>query len=197
MSSKQDHNDIKWKYEGNKQQYDFNCDVHEGIKQCMWAIENQKSDYAKEVLSEVAKKIHTRNKHIRIAETSEGGWETVKQYEQNPLASDSDDESRINRADSKALKKKKVKQAKLKKKPAVLYGHSDALHQLLEGQAGTRPAPYPLPQRPTPPSIGSFRGYSGWGPQLGPCFACGQVGHIRRTCPTTRGQQASAQARKY
>ncbi|KAH3796664.1 hypothetical protein DPMN_150233 [Dreissena polymorpha] len=77
----------------------------------MWAIENQKSDYAKEVLSEVAKKIHTRNKHM--------------------------------------------------------------------------------------PSIGSFRGYSGWGPQLGPCFTCGQVGHIRRTCPTTRGQQASAQARKY
>ncbi|KAH3710221.1 hypothetical protein DPMN_069692 [Dreissena polymorpha] len=40
VSSKQDHNDIKWKYEGNKQQNDFNCDVHEGIKQCMWAIEN-------------------------------------------------------------------------------------------------------------------------------------------------------------
>ncbi|KAH3792549.1 hypothetical protein DPMN_146045 [Dreissena polymorpha] len=67
----------------------------------------------------------------------------------------------MNRADSKALKKKKVMQAKLKKKPAVLYGHSDALRQLLKGHAGTRPAPYPLPQRPIPPSIGSFRGYSG------------------------------------
>ncbi|KAH3890291.1 hypothetical protein DPMN_014367 [Dreissena polymorpha] len=77
-----------------------------------------------------------------------------------------------------------------------MYGHSDAVRQLLEGQVGTRPAPYPLPQRPTPPSIGSFRGYSGWGPQLGSCFACGQFGHFRRTCPTTRGQQESAQARK-
>ncbi|KAH3752468.1 hypothetical protein DPMN_187085 [Dreissena polymorpha] len=41
-----------------------------------------------------------------------------------------------------------------------MYGHSDTVRQLLEGQVRTRPAPYPLPQRPTPPSIGSFRGYS-------------------------------------
>ncbi|KAH3824686.1 hypothetical protein DPMN_126536 [Dreissena polymorpha] len=84
VSSKQDHNDIKWKYEGNKQQYDFNCDVHEGIQQCMWAIENQKSDYAKEVLSEVAKKIHTRNKHIRIAETSEAGGKLSNSMNRTP-----------------------------------------------------------------------------------------------------------------
>ncbi|KAH3798085.1 hypothetical protein DPMN_151675 [Dreissena polymorpha] len=56
-------------------------------------------------------------------------------YEQNPLASDSDDESRINREESKDLKKQKAMQAKLKKKPAVMYEHSDAV--------GARPAPYP------------------------------------------------------
>ncbi|KAH3704485.1 hypothetical protein DPMN_079541 [Dreissena polymorpha] len=111
----------------------------------MWAIENQKSDYAKEVLSEVANKFHTGNKHIRIADTPEDEWETVRQYEQNPLASYSDGESRIDRADSKALKKKKAMQAKLKKNQAVMYGHSDAVRQLLDGQIGTRPAPYPLP----------------------------------------------------
>ncbi|KAH3755406.1 hypothetical protein DPMN_190102 [Dreissena polymorpha] len=72
-------------------------------------------------------------------------------------------------------------QTKWKKKTAVLYGHPDVLRQLLEGQEGTRPVPYPLPQRPTPPSIGSFRGFSEWSPQLGSCFRC---------------QHANAQARK-
>ncbi|KAH3785227.1 hypothetical protein DPMN_163312 [Dreissena polymorpha] len=47
-------------------------------------------------------------------------------------------------------------QAKLKKKPAVMYGHSNAVRQLLEGQVGTRPAPYPLPQRPTQPRLVLF-----------------------------------------
>ncbi|KAH3770877.1 hypothetical protein DPMN_172174 [Dreissena polymorpha] len=58
-------------------------------------------------------------------------------------------------------------QAKLKKKPAVMYGHSDTVRQLLEGQVRTRPAPYPLPQRPTPPSIVFFRGYSGHASRVG------------------------------
>jgi len=87
--------DIKWRFEGNKQQYVFNSEIEESIKQCMWALQNQKYDYAQENCSDILQKIHVRNKHIRIGDSSEGGWETVRQYQTNPLASDSDDESRI------------------------------------------------------------------------------------------------------
>ena len=43
---------------------------------------------------------------IRIADSSEGGWETVRQYDANPLAEDSDDESCLKRAEARTVRKK-------------------------------------------------------------------------------------------
>ena len=99
--------DIHWKFEGNRQQFEFNSEIEDLAKQGIWAFDNGKTDYAKELLSDICDKLHVRNKHIRIADSSDGGWETVCQYQSHPLASDSDDESRINRADTHALRKKK------------------------------------------------------------------------------------------
>ena len=49
-------------------------------------------------------KLKNRNKLIRIAGLSEGGWETVRLYEASPLADDSEDESRLKRAESRAVR---------------------------------------------------------------------------------------------
>jgi hypothetical protein len=46
-------------------------------------------------IGDIKDKIAKRNKLIKIADTSEGGWETVRQYQTNPIASDTDDETRI------------------------------------------------------------------------------------------------------
>lgn len=88
--------ELKWRFEGNKVQFYFNSELEDTIEQATWALDNGKTAYAKEVFKEACEKIHVRKKHIRIADTSEGGWETVRQYKVNPVASDSDDESRIN-----------------------------------------------------------------------------------------------------
>ena len=100
--------ELKWRFEGHKIQFVFNTELEDGIKQALWAYNNKKGDYLVELLNELLDKIKERNKFIRIADSSEGGWETVRQYENNSLASDSEDESRIRRAEAQAIRKKKT-----------------------------------------------------------------------------------------
>ena len=69
---------IAWRFQGNRLQFEFNSEVEDNLKQVLWAIENGKKEYAVELINESCEKLKTRNKHIRIADSSEGGWETVK-----------------------------------------------------------------------------------------------------------------------
>ncbi|VDH90902.1 Hypothetical predicted protein [Mytilus galloprovincialis] len=92
--------------------------TQEDLTQAIWAIDNSKTDYARETITEVIDKIKRRNKLVKIADSSEGGWETVRQYESNPVASNSDDESKLNKADSRAIRKRNAKGKKSASKKA-------------------------------------------------------------------------------
>ncbi|KAH3705481.1 hypothetical protein DPMN_080556 [Dreissena polymorpha] len=59
----------------------------------------------------------------RLADESELGWRFVSEYESNPLASDSEDEKRMNRAEARANKKLKAKRSK-KNPEARATGHT-------------------------------------------------------------------------
>ena len=73
-----------WKRTGNKILFCFNSELQDNIKQSLWALENDKIEYLHELLTETDSKLKQRNKFIKIADSSEGGWETVRQYESNP-----------------------------------------------------------------------------------------------------------------
>ena len=200
---------IVWRFEGNRLQFEFNSEVEDNLTQVIWALENGKREYAVELLNETRDKLKVRNKHIRIADSSEAGWETVRQYVCNPLASDSDDESRLNRAESRAVRMKKNQKSKSKARAPAAYGYSDAVNQRMWGGMGAQPRAFPqqFQLQSVGPRFGSFRGYPVSGVDqrgvypIGPCFACGEANHIRRNCPYTRGpapvtQQPEVPAKK-
>ena len=53
-------------------------------------------------LDEGTKALTTRQKHIQLADCSEYGWSTVKYYKADPLASYSNDEKCIKKAEKEA-----------------------------------------------------------------------------------------------
>lgn len=178
--------EIDWKNPGNKIQFKFNADIKEQLTQLKWSIDNNKIQYAEELIEKTVDKVNNRNKLIRIADTSEGGWETVKEYTANPLASDSDDESKIRKAENRAVKKKKDKSLASKKGSGNgRYNPYSGAH-LRHGwgspviQPGTSRGIQGQPFRTGAPTFGAN---AFGGRPRGACFGCGEYSHMRRDCP--------------
>ena len=101
---------------GNEAQFNFNSSVDDHISAAKKELKKltptgeQDRAIVQNVtnhLDEGTKSIEVRQKHIRLADRSELGWAVVTAYENDELASDSDDEKRIYRAEREAERMQK------------------------------------------------------------------------------------------
>ena len=97
----------KLKFQGNKDQFLFNSELQATVDEAANFLGLRDVDKAAEKVEDLRKSLRHRQKIIKLADKSEAGWLAVKEYEAEELASDSDDEKRIRKAQERALKKKK------------------------------------------------------------------------------------------
>ena len=137
------------------------------------ASEDQRTALTKAMteLNKGTKVIAVRQKHIKIADCSELGWGVVAAYENDELAEDSDDEKRLFKAEKEAERRQQKKKRRInpmtgsRKRPDA--GAGLEVPAVRGGGAGSRPPPV----RPR---------------LIGPCFRCGEFGHLVASCPKPR-----------
>ena len=181
-----------FKRKGNEEQATFNEKVEEVLADAKAELSTVGSapalERAREAIEKGVRLLSERQKLIKIADRSDFGWGVVAEYMADELAEDSDDEKRLDKAE-KAAERKAGKKKKKRVEPPSRAARSRPFVQSA--------APFPPPaaltaayqqRRPAAPVQLPFQPRA-----VGPCFACGEMGHVRAYCPKT----AAAEPRKW
>ena len=164
----------EFRFEGNKTQYKINCSV---IGHMDRALASNNRNVLQREINEGKKALVQRNKHILLAEKY--GWDTVKCYTAEPLASNSEDEQKIKRAikESKALRNEKKASSSCprvwKPVPSQRQGPS---------WTNSNPRQVELYNSATKAA------------DLTQCFCCRKRGHIARECRSANARYVIAGA---
>ena len=155
-----------FKKKGNEMQYDVNSKVTEHLQSAKRflcrAHETQCDDEgvkmgikrAHDEIDDALDVVNHRNKLIKLADMSEAGWAAVSEYETHQLADDSEDEKRIQKAESRAMRKLKENQKKRSAKRSRFFTPTTS----------TVTSQNTITRRP------------------GVCFSCGKPGHWKSEC---------------
>ena len=184
-----------YKKKAHEEQATFNAKVQDALKEATDALEDSPAIQRAKTAVEEGK--HLLEKLIKIADRSANGWGVVAEYTADELAADSDDEKRLEKAEKAAERKAGLK----RRQPAQRGAAQTRTQRYTAAQAYggyTVPQLYPpsFPQlqqtasgagqsvRRAGGSAGTIQRVS-----VGPCFACGEMGHLRMYCPKIQTQE--------
>ena len=198
----------KFKYRSNEMQYNFNLDLLESLETVKDNVEQGFNMNFINDMKAMIERIKNRNKVLKLADRSPGGWDTVAEYLSDDLADNSADERKIRTAETRAISKKTREQRWY---PYQRSSSTLPYSTFRRGATGFQVASrtMDLPSQPTQPTQrnhifrwapyqynppGFRRGYNvGRSTEGATCFACGGRGHYRRFCPSIRPQSQQSQ----
>ena len=158
----------EFKREGNKIRYKINEDILEKVEDAIKAIDQNDLDDAKEALEGGKKIITKQQKLICLADREDNGWEVVKHYLSDDLASDSEDEKAINKARRDALasikKRQTQKKGKFRNAPQQRRSYDSSFKRELEPKF-------------------RFDNRRDYQKKSILCYRCGDSGHMQYACP--------------
>ena len=102
---KPDGHDIKGK--GNRDQFDFDIEIYFAIQECEQQISRGNIEDLSANLTSIATKLRKRSKLIKLADRLPAEWSIVQEYEQDPMARDSDDAQKLDRQNKGQSEKRK------------------------------------------------------------------------------------------
>lgn len=162
--------DTQLKRLAHQNQYDFNTKIIDKLQNLKTMMRHPENKNANNVLADIVKTIEKRQKHIKIADRSPAGWNTVREYLSDDLASDSEDERKIKKAEKRALVKQDEKKEKFRKTDYKKTSTSNS--STTNWQNNTKERTYGRQYRPKYNENAS-------------CFKCGRKGHYKSTCYAT------------
>ena len=175
-------------------QHEFNKDIMEDLQDIIDNISDEQ-DPVSTSLKAVISKLKKRNKLIKIADSTEGGWAVVAEYEKETIGSDSDDCKRIRQAETRALKKKNTEKSKSSAfKPSSTlrnprigqqFWNADFKHDNSTTSSSSRQYPFQYRPNSYPEHPNSSKSWRPWHETetVDYRFGCGEQGHWRWTCP--------------
>ena len=102
---------FKFQHKGNRIQVELNQQILHIVKNCSPALNNDDTSEVNNLFYDLTAKLKRRNKLIQMADTSILDWDTVAEYEADPIVSDLDNGKKIRQAVNRALTKRKNKKS--------------------------------------------------------------------------------------
>ena len=113
-NSLKEQSEIKFNHTGNERNFQFNGQVVAKLLSLKdHLVDLPPESEAFKILDETIELLRERNRKIRIADSSEAGWLTVKHYESSPVSLSEEDDKKIRAAEMQALRDQARQRKKL------------------------------------------------------------------------------------